>query len=153
MTRRGRLPPRFDLLARAGRELLIAGRFGLIGIAATALHVSVVWVLIVHAATPALLANLLAFSCAFGVSFIGNYLWTFGAPGRPRRALFRFLVIALSAFAANNAVLALVLSLGWVEQATVAIGAAAIVPVVSFLGSRFWGFKQDLPAPARSPGS
>jgi putative flippase GtrA len=107
------------------------------------LHISVVWALIVNVNMAALHANLVAFALAFGVSFFGNYLWTFRAPGHPRRAFARFLVIALSGFTANNVLLVSMLSLDCCKQSTAAIAAAAVVPAVSFLGSRLWAFSQQ----------
>jgi putative flippase GtrA len=130
------------LKANAIRECLTAARFGLVGAAATIVHVSVAWTLIVNVDTPVLLANLIAFALAFGVSFVGNYVWTFRVPGRPHRAFARFVVIALSAFAANNVLLVSMLSLNCCKQSTAAVGAAAVVPAVTFLGSRLWGFRQ-----------
>jgi putative flippase GtrA len=135
------------MVAKAGQEFLIAGRFGLVGIAATALHMTVVWVLIVYVDLPVMIANLAAFTCAFAVSFAGNYLWTFSMPGSPRRALVRFLVISLSAFAMNNGLLAALLALGWLDEATAVLAAAAVVPFISFVGSRLWGFNASRRGP------
>jgi putative flippase GtrA len=132
-----------DLKARAVRELRTATRFGLIGATATMIHVSMVWVLVAKTNAPVLLANLIAFALAFGVSFYGNYVWTFGRPGKPRRALARFVIIALLAFAANNALLALMLTFAWFSPSASAVSAAAVVPVVSFFGSRFWSFSNQ----------
>jgi len=137
------MQPLAGVAPKAGRELLIAARFGLVGLAATALHAAVVWTLIACARAPALPANLIAFICAFGVSFAGNYLWTFRAPGRARRAFARFLVISVSGFAANTGLLALLLTFEFLDEATAAIAAIAAVPLVTFLGARFWGFRHD----------
>ncbi|MFV3413762.1 GtrA family protein [Pseudomonas nitroreducens] len=124
------------------RELLIAARFGVVGICATALHIGVVWSLITHTAMPALLANLIAFLCAFGLSFTGNYIWTFSTPGSPGQAMRRFFLISLSAFLINSTLLAAILASGWLSPRLAAVASAAVVPGITFLASRLWGFQR-----------
>lgn len=131
---------RSRLLAGAWREAVFGVRFALVGLCATAIHVTSVVVLITVVGISALPANVIAFCCSFFVSFIGNYLWTFGVPGRPFVALSRFLVIAVTGFLANNTMLVLLLG-GGQSAAYAAVVSAAVVPCVSFLGSRLWGFK------------
>jgi putative flippase GtrA len=63
------------------REAIIASRFGLVGITATAVHMLAVSVLLSETQLPTLLANACAFLVAFCVSFAGNYVWTFQLPG------------------------------------------------------------------------
>ena len=136
---RGNRPP--SLHERSLQELFIAARFGMVGLAATAAHVGIVWGLIAHLDAPPLLANLAAFLLAFGISFTGNYLWTFSAPGSPGRAVLRFFLIAAAAFAANNILLLALLSSGLLSPPRAAVVSAAIVPGISFIASRLWGFK------------
>ncbi|KAF1053041.1 MAG: hypothetical protein GAK43_01612 [Stenotrophomonas maltophilia] len=126
---------------RALRELLLAGRFAIVGVCATALHMLVVWLLLSYTRIDPLLANLLAFLCAFGLSFSGNYLWTFSAPGTPGKAMQRFFLISLCAFIANSALLALLLTQPWLPPRLAALASASVVPGISFLASRLWGFK------------
>lgn len=125
-------------------ELLIATRFGLVGIAATTLHIGVVWMLLTYSELPALIANLIAFICAFGLSFTGNYIWTFSAPGSPGRAMRRFFLISMVAFLANSTLLLTLLTSGWLSPPRAAIASAAIVPGISFIASRLWGFRQKI---------
>ncbi len=65
------------------REAIIAARFGLVGITATAVHILAVSVLLSETQLPTLLANACSFLVAFCVSFAGNYVWTFQLPGHP----------------------------------------------------------------------
>lgn len=122
-------------------EIVFAVRFGLVGSLATVIHVAILWMLLSETLLPVLMANTIAFLCAFGFSFAGNYLWTFGAPGSPKRAVLRFLTISASAFLLNSVLLATILELDWFDPTSAAIGTAAIIPVITFLASRFWGFK------------
>lgn len=133
-------------MSRRGRvlkELLIAVRFGIIGITATALHIGVVWTLLSSTHLSALLANLIAFLCAFVLSFTGNYIWTFSAPGAPGKAMRRFFLISLSAFVANSTLLATILASGWLSPRLAAVASASVVPGITFLASRLWGFRQQ----------
>lgn len=126
---------------RLWRETLIAARFGLVGMAATVVHILVVSLLLAETVTPPLVANTLAFLTAFSISFTGNYLWTFRSPGAPSRAMRRFLVISVSAFAVNTFILAAILRTGWLPPFYAAIVSAAVVPLITFLASRLWGFQ------------
>jgi putative flippase GtrA len=137
------------LIAVIRKEFFLASRFALVGIIATLVHMSVVGALIeLTLVSSPLLANLAAFLTAFVVSFTGHYHWTFQGPGNPRRAMKRMFVISSSAFAVNTVLLASLLKAGWMSASVSAIVAAAIVPAISFLASRFWGFK---PSPTNAP--
>lgn len=123
------------------REILIASRFGLVGLLSTAVHITIVWLLLAGAGIGSVLANTLAFLTAFGISFVANYLWTFRSPGSPHRALFRFFMIAVCAFIANTLLLAFLVYKSWFSPFISAVLSTSVVPVISFMGSRFWGFK------------
>ncbi|NWG39428.1 MAG: GtrA family protein [Hydrogenophilaceae bacterium] len=125
------------------RELLTAARFGLVGIAATAVHILTVWTLLSVTLLPAIVANLVAFLTAFGVSFAGNYLWTFRTPGYPTEAARRFFVISGGAFVANTLLFASLLKGAWFSPTVSAIVSATVVPVISFTASRLWGFRRQ----------
>lgn len=121
-------------------EIFLIIRFGMVGSVATMIHVLTLWALLSKATLSIFFANTISFFCAFGFSFIGNYLWTFGAPGSPKGALRRFFFISANAFLVNNVVLALVLRLGWIDSTCAALCSALVIPVITFLASRFWCF-------------
>jgi len=123
------------------KELVLAGRFGLVGITATLTHMTTVWLLVSNYPVPVLIANVISFFIAFGISFTGNYYWTFRTPGSPSKALLRFLIISGSAFVTNLFLLSWLLYRGYFSPATSAIAAALIIPVCTFVLSRFWGFR------------
>jgi len=121
-------------------ELFIAARFGTVGIIATAVHIMIVWLLLSLTELHPLVANAFAFMTAFVISFVGNYRWTFGSPGKPAKAMTRFFLISASAFSINTLLLAFLVRAGWFSPTISATFSAAVVPVITFLASRFWGF-------------
>lgn len=114
------------------REILTAARFGLVGLFSTAIHIAIFWLLLAFDNITPILANVLAFLTAFCISFTGNYLWTFRSPGSPRRAIFRFFVIAVSAFVVNTLVLAFLVHKSWFSPVLSAVFSASLVPVIGF---------------------
>jgi putative flippase GtrA len=123
------------------KEMLTAARFGLVGLLATGIHVFVVWVLQFYTPLHPLLANAFAFLTAFGVSFSGHYVWTFQSPGNPRRAMRRFFLISACAFTINTLVLASLLHMEWLTPFFSTLVAIFVIPLITFLASRSWGFK------------
>jgi putative flippase GtrA len=123
------------------RELLLAARFGTVGIIATAVHIVAIFLLLSKTLLPTLVANMLAFLTAFGISFIGHYLWTFRSPGCVGKAIRRFLLISITAFVVNTMLLASLISTGWISTTASAIVSATVIPVITFLASRLWGFQ------------
>jgi putative flippase GtrA len=144
------VPPRSDgLAARPGlraavvRLALQYGRFTLVGLGATALHV------LVYAATIELLdlaplaANALGFAAGVNVSFIGHRRWTFagGYAENTARSLARFWVVALMGFALNTGFVHLVTgTLGLHYRWSIPL-IAGVTPVVTFTLSKLWAFR------------
>jgi putative flippase GtrA len=60
--------------------------------------------------------------------------------------MYRFLTISVSAFFLNSLLLSALLETGWLDPALAAIGSAAVIPVITFLASRFWGFNPEFTA-------
>jgi putative flippase GtrA len=125
------------------KESVIAARFALVGVAATTIHIFVVAVLVSQTALPVLLANTAAFLTAFGISFVANYVWTFGTPGSPRKAIRRFIVVSASLFALNTVVLTVFVESGSLSPFYSAIAAATVIPLVSFISNRLWVFRDE----------
>lgn len=81
-----------------------AAKFGFVGIAATVVHVIAALGFNTLLHVPPLRANFLAFLTAFGVSYAGNWFWTFGAASRHRAAFPRFAALAVTCFLVNQAI-------------------------------------------------
>ncbi len=129
-----------SIAARLTDESLTASRFAIVGAVATVIHMTIVWVLASVYGMQVFVANLVAFGCAFAFSFAGHHWWTFRTTGSVRRRLVRFFLISVAGLAASSVLLSMVLSTGLLTPANSALVAVAIVPVLSFVFSRLWGF-------------
>jgi putative flippase GtrA len=115
-------------------------RFILVGAAAAAIH----WLAAVGLmalALPPLVANVGGFCPAFAISYLGQRGWTFEATALPhRQTLPRFLLIALSGFAANSLLYALLLT--WLPcPPQVLLGIVLLgVAGATFVAGRYWAF-------------
>lgn len=126
---------------RIKREAIVVTRYGLVGIAATVVHMLIVAVLVLLTPIHTLLSNTIAFCAAFAVTFAGNYIWTFQSPGNPWRAIRRLLLISIAAFSVNTLVLSAIISQNWLSDFGAAVISAAIVPLIAFIIIRRWGFQ------------
>ena len=122
-------------------ELFIMGRFALVGMLATTVHISIAWLLIVHAGFYPVTANFLAFLCAFMLSFSGHYYWTFYSRVDRTQALRRFFVISGTALIVNNIVLVSLLSADFIAPVLATICAVFIIPFFTYILSRLWVFR------------
>lgn len=132
-----RLPPE---LRAAGRQY---GRFVMVGLGATLVHVAVYAGTIELSGAAPLLANALGFATAVTLSFLGHRNWTFrSAPGESGRdALMRFWGVALLGFLLNTFFVQLVTgTLRWSYDWAIP-PMVAITPFVTFLLSKFWVFR------------
>ena len=130
------------LRAADGREApasVQALRFIVVGTAAAATHwlaamVAMLWL-------PPLVANVLGFCTAFPVSFAGHHRWSFHGRGTSwGRALPRFALVALSSFAGNELLYAVLLR--WMSAYPGLALAITLVAVAAstFALSRGWAF-------------
>ncbi|HEY5597265.1 MAG TPA: GtrA family protein [Kiloniellales bacterium] len=122
-------------------------KFLAVGGGATAVHVAAALAFNGLAGVTPLWANVLAFLVASGVSYLGNWFWTFDAASRHGLAAPRFLALSLTCFAVNQAIVyAVVEWLGrplWLAMIPVVL----VVPAFGFWLSRSWVF-----LPARQAG-
>ena len=137
-------------VSKVSDALRQAGRFGLVGIAATLTHLGVAQIVFRMSGEP-LLANGVGFAVAFFVGLLGHYHFTFPGQKSPLRAFCRYGVIAVIGFLANNVVLIGLVAWGWVGEAFALSVAILVVPAGTYLASRFWGFSTTPPKPISRP--
>lgn len=119
-------------------------RFGVVGIAAMAVHWLVVAALVPLGVAP-LLANIAAFAVAFNVSYAGHRRWTFAtdAGAAAHATSFkRFLGVALLSFALNEMLYYALLSQG-IEYRIALFVVLVAVAALTFVLSRYWAFRHS----------
>lgn len=116
-------------------------RFGVVGVIATVVHVTVGMGLHHGAGASPLWANGVAFCVAVVVSFLGQTRLTFPESTADSAAFLRFFAVALFGFGLNQLIVWLVTEpFGgpyWVGLAIV----VASVPVVTFTALRYWALR------------
>jgi putative flippase GtrA len=118
-------------------------RFGVVGIAATAVHAALLLMLVELAALGPVPATALAFSAAVVVTFVGQSFWVFQNISWAPRRILKFLATALGGLIGNVAIMGLsveILRLHYLIGLGVAL---AVVPTATFLLSRYWVFHRD----------
>ncbi len=118
-------------------------RFAVIGLIASALHVTVAGGFYYEVHFHPLIANFTGFVFAWIVSFAGHYFWTFDRVSTMRRAMPRFLLVSLFGLLLNQVIVWLVVSfLG--QSFTLAMAlVVVIIPATSFIISKLWAFRAE----------
>jgi putative flippase GtrA len=116
-------------------------RFGLVGITATATHITTVLVLVEWSNWRPLWANFFAFSLALLVSFGGHYHWTFKASTPYASAFPRFSSIALLGLGLNQIIMFSVVSLLALNYRLGLAAVIMVVPFISFMANKLWAFQ------------
>ena len=118
-------------------------RYGSVGASGFVVN-TVVYVLLLHAGVPYLLAAAGAFCLAATNNFCWNKLWTFRHQSAGSHAGFqfaRFFAVSLMAFACNIALLATFVEVVGIGKIVSQIIVVILVMPVSFLGNKYWSFR------------
>lgn len=124
-------------------------KFGLVGLTATAVHISVFTLLIELLNIRPIIANVAAFSIAVFVSYWGNFYWTFKAPidmemgyrRYPSNSLAKFVVVAVTGLLLNSLIVYLTVDLLSLPYGYAIILMVSIVPVIVFALNKLWAFR------------
>ena len=131
--------------------MLQFGRFGLVGVLATAIHSAVVIVLVEGSIASPLLANVLGYGVGFSVSYLGGVRWVFRGTRASGATLLKFSLVAALGLLLNQAINYFVIYIvSW--HYLIGLGAAlAIVPAITFALQRVWVFRRP-PEKPRATG-
>ena len=114
-------------------------RFGLVGGAATVVHLGVVVGVEARLSLPLVIVHGFGYLCAFSLSFAGHYVFTFSSTQKWQRALMRFLIVSLIALLASTILAVLGAAAGLPRLANL-LFAATSVPVLAYIANREFVF-------------
>ncbi|PIB25696.1 hypothetical protein BFP76_00765 [Amylibacter kogurei] len=117
------------------------GRFGVVGIVATLLHISAALISKEVFGLIAQTANLIGFGVAFLFSFAGHFRFTFAATGSIEAHFTRFACLSIVAFFLSSTIVYSTTShLNWPFWASILV-VGLTIPFVSFFISKYWAFE------------
>ncbi len=116
-------------------------RFGVVGVAATVLHVSIGLALHVIWNVPPFWANLIAFCMSFSVSYAGNHRWTFKSTATHGSSAPRFAIATALGLVLNQGIVYVVTTLLQGPYPVALALIVTLVPPISYLLGRFWVFR------------
>lgn len=116
-------------------------RFGVVGVVAALVHLAVFAGVVYGFAVRPLVGNVLAFLCAFGVSYRGQSGWTFADRAAGRWGVARYFLTACVGFLINETVLWCGLHGGLSPMVAVVV-AIAVAAATTYVISHFWVFDE-----------
>ena len=116
-------------------------RFGVVGVAATFVHVTALVVLVELLDAHPSPANMAAFASAVAVSYLGNYHWTYKSRAGHVTSFARFTAVALLAAAFNYGIFALLVDAWEIHYLIAVFVVVGTVPILSFAIQRSWVFR------------
>ena len=118
-------------------------RFGIVGSTAAMINMSIVIALVESHLLPPLLANIIAFGCAFQVSYFGHRYFTFHRNiNSHQRAAPRLLLVSTSNFIANEGLFYIFLNIVKLPYILALFVTLASLPIVSFTFNKLWVFHE-----------
>ena len=115
-------------------------RFGVVGVAATLVHLSTLWLGVEQGGLPPAIANGIAFGAAVSVTYFGQALWVFRRFDHNLYRLRRFAVSVVGGLLANVGIMAFAVQLLGLHYLFGFATALVVVPAISFFVSKFWVF-------------
>ena len=130
------LLPRLARRAPSGQLL----RFGVVGIAATLVHLGTLRLGVERAGIPPAIANGIAFSAAVGVTYLGQALWVFRRSDHSLARFRRFAVSVLGGLLANVGIMAFAVQVLGLHYLVGFVAALTLVPAGTFVVNKLWVF-------------
>lgn len=123
--------------------LLQMVKFGFVGLAATAVHVAMLFLLVEQLGVEPVLASVPAFLTALVISFLANHHWTFSAKGTYGHYFSRFATVSAAGMIVNVAIMYITVSLMHLSYVAGLMAVVILVPLVSFFLQRYWTFSSS----------
>lgn len=121
------------------RELAV---FGAVGVMATLTHYFSAILAVELLGFDVMVANMLAYCVAVGVSFFGHSLLTFRV-AMSRERFIKFITVSLSALAVSQALLWLLTFSALFGHRINMLAVVFVVPIYSYILNKFWVYKSS----------
>jgi putative flippase GtrA len=116
-------------------------RFGIVGLAASAVHFGIVVLLVQNWTMQPLVANIFGFAGGLQISYWGHRMWTFNDTSTLHRvALPRLLVVQIISLLANETLFYIFLSLNLPYPVALLV-VLTTLPIFTFVSSKLWVFR------------
>lgn len=129
--------------ARHRRHARIFIVFGLVGILATTVHVTIGLSIASAGILRPFWANIFAFSGAFIVSYVGHYHFSFRSSADHKLAIPRFMAVALMGLMLNQVVIFMMVDRWQYSYSKALIVIVFFVPAATFILGKFWVFDRE----------
>lgn len=123
-------------------ELFKFGKFGIVGLLATFVHLFVFSVLMELTSVGPIVATLLAFMLAFTITYLGNFYWTFGRREPSFKRAIRFIAISFFSLLINVGFAKLLVGY-WSLHYLFATFAMAFTPFITYFAMIMWVFPNN----------
>ncbi|WP_299882978.1 GtrA family protein [uncultured Sulfitobacter sp.] len=117
-------------------------RFGVVGVAATGVHLAALTAGVELAGIPPGIMNGLAFCAAVSVTYFGQALWVFRVARRHTLQTLRFAISVLFGILANMAIMAAAVHLFDLPYMFGFAAGLILVPAATFVLNKFWVFTE-----------
>lgn len=121
--------------------IVSAGRFGVAGLISTATHATVFFLLLGVTEMRPPVATVIAFLCALLIGYRLHHSWTFEVEAGHRRYFTRFALIAVVGSGLNFLIMKFMTGAIGASPWVGLVAVIGIVAPLSFLASRYWGFR------------
>ncbi len=117
-------------------------RFGIVGVSAALVHFGIVVALVELYGLQPLVANVIAFSLAFQLSYWGHRHWTFGGTQQKHRVAFpRLLLVSSLAFVVNESLFYVLMAQFNLPYMLALLIVLSILPAIVFTVNKLWVFE------------
>lgn len=121
-----------------------ASRFAGVGLLATLVHVTAAWLANLVPGMNPFAANLIGFACAFWISYLSNFYWTFAKRGDHATHIGRFFISSALCFLLSNAIVFIAVTQLQLSFTIALLAIAILIPPLSFVMVKFWAFRLEV---------
>jgi len=115
-------------------------KYAAVGVLGTVTHLSLLYVLVEWFGVPPLPATSAAFVWVVLQSFLLSHVWVFQSDNSVSTSLPRFIVVSLTGFFGNLAIMYVLISMLGVWYMGAQMVTILIIPPVNYLMNRYWTF-------------